>query len=101
MILIPAIDLKGGKVVRLFQGKFSEVTEYSNAPLEVAQKWKDSGADWLHLIDLDGAQTGIMKNSPNFIPIIKQVGVSVQIGGRIRSFETVEMLIGIGADRII
>ena len=55
MIVIPAIDIKGGKVVRLIQGKFDLVTEYSNDPLMVAMQWKKMGAQWLHVVDLDGA----------------------------------------------
>jgi phosphoribosylformimino-5-aminoimidazole carboxamide ribotide isomerase len=101
MILIPAIDIKGGKVVRLFQGKFSEVTEYAEDPVEVAKKWESLGAKWLHLVDLDGAQTGHMTNSPSFMAIIKEVGIPIQIGGGIRSFEAVDQLIDIGVSRII
>ena len=63
MILFPAIDIKDGKVVRLRQGEFSRVTEYSTDPLMVAKRWVSEGAQWLHVIDLDGAQTGVIKNS--------------------------------------
>jgi len=101
MILIPAIDIKGGKVVRLFQGKFSEVTEYAEDPVEVAKKWESMGAKWLHLVDLDGAQTGHMINSPSFLAIIKEVGIPIQIGGGIRSYEAVDQLMDIGVSRVI
>jgi len=101
MILIPAIDIKDGKVVRLFQGKFSEITEYDDDPVKVAQKWENLGAQWLHLVDLDGAQTGHMKNSPSFMAIIKQVKIPIEIGGGIRSLEAVEQLIDIGVARVI
>ena len=62
MIIFPAIDLKDEKVVRLRQGQFDQVTVYSNDPLAVARKWIQEGASWLHIVDLDGAQTGVMKN---------------------------------------
>ncbi len=101
MILIPAIDIKGGKVVRLFQGKFSKVTEYFDDPLEVARKWEGFGAQWLHLVDLDGAQTGKMTSLPIYSEIIKQVKIPVEIGGGIRSYEAVEQLIKIGVKRVI
>jgi len=101
MILLPAIDIKGGKVVRLFQGKFSEMTEYGDFPGHVAQKWEAMGAQWLHLVDLDGAQTGEMKNASAFVSIIQKVSIPVEIGGGIRSYETIEQLISIGAARVI
>ena len=101
MILIPAIDIKGGKVVRLFQGKFSEVTEYSDDPIQFAKKWEDLGARWLHLVDLDGAQTGKMVNAPIYHEIVRQLGIPIEIGGGIRNYEAVEGLVKIGVKRVI
>ena len=85
MIIFPAIDINGGKVVRLRQGKFSDVTEYSLDPLSVAQKWVDAGAQWIHIVDLDGALHGEMKNSDIIEKITKSVSVPIQVGGGIRT----------------
>ncbi len=93
MILIPAIDIKGGKVVRLFQGKFSDVTEYADDPLAMAQKWVALGAQWLHLVDLDGAKDGAMANRDVIAKIAQTVKIPVEVGGGIRSEETVDYLI--------
>jgi len=101
MILIPAIDIKGGKVVRLFQGKFSNVTEYADDPVKMAQKWESLGAKWLHLVDLDGAESGIIKSGADFFAIIKQIKIPVEVGGGIRSQEVIERLFTVGAARVI
>src|SRR3989338_4173875 len=101
MIIFPAIDIKNGKVVRLFQGKFDEVTEYSGDPLVVAQKWQQKGAQWLHVVDLDGAKTGEMRNRDAIIEIAKRVSVPVQVGGGIRSREDIQRLIDGGVARVI
>lgn len=101
MIIFPAIDIKDGKVVRLFQGKFDEVTEYSGDPLVVAQKWQQQGAQWLHVVDLDGAKTGTMQNRDAIIEIAKKVRVPIQVGGGIRSREDIQRLIDGGVARVI
>ncbi|MEK6538033.1 MAG: 1-(5-phosphoribosyl)-5-[(5-phosphoribosylamino)methylideneamino]imidazole-4-carboxamide isomerase [Nitrospirota bacterium] len=101
MIIFPAIDIKDGKVVRLFQGKFDEVTEYSGDPLVVAQNWQQKGAQWLHIVDLDGAKTGEMQNRAAIIAIAKKVSIPVQVGGGIRSREDVQRLIDGGVGRVI
>jgi len=101
MILIPAIDIKGGKVVRLFQGDFGKQTDYDPYPLMAAKRWRDMGAQWLHLVDLDGAQNGIMGNKDHIIYIAKKIGISVQVGGGIRDKETVKDLINAGVKRVI
>ncbi|MBF0511377.1 MAG: 1-(5-phosphoribosyl)-5-[(5-phosphoribosylamino)methylideneamino]imidazole-4-carboxamide isomerase [Candidatus Omnitrophica bacterium] len=101
MILIPAIDMKEGKVVRLFQGKFSDVTQYGDDPVKTALQWERLGARWLHLVDLDGAKTGDMLNEPQFRGIIKEIGIPVEIGGGIRSRERVDELVKMGFARVI
>ena len=101
MILIPAIDIKGGKVVRLFQGKFSEVTEYADDPLSMAIKWENLGAPWLHVVDLDGAKDGIMVNKETIIGIAKTLKIPVEVGGGIRNEETINVLIEAGVARVI
>ncbi len=93
MILIPAIDIKGGKVVRLFQGKFSDVTEYADDPAAMAIKWEKMGAQWLHLVDLDGAKDGVMANKEVITKIAQTVKIPVEVGGGVRDRETVEYLI--------
>jgi phosphoribosylformimino-5-aminoimidazole carboxamide ribotide isomerase len=101
MILIPAIDIKDGQVVRLFQGDFSKQTGYDPYPLMAAKRWCDMGAKWLHLVDLDGAKNGIMSNKEHIVYIIKKTNVSVQVGGGIRDSKTVEDLIKAGVERVI
>ena len=87
--------------MRLFQGKFDEVTEYSGDPLVVAQKWQKQGAQWLHVVDLDGAKTGEMRNRDAIIAIAKKVSIPVQVGGGIRSREDIQRLIDGGVARVI
>ncbi|MBI4308737.1 MAG: 1-(5-phosphoribosyl)-5-[(5-phosphoribosylamino)methylideneamino]imidazole-4-carboxamide isomerase [Candidatus Omnitrophica bacterium] len=102
MIPIPAIDLKNNKVVRLYKGKFDEATAYELTPVDAAQKWIDLGAKWLHVVDLDGAQTGEMKNLNSIKEIIKKFGnVPVQVGGGVRSDEAIKKLLDLGAARVI
>ena len=85
MILIPAIDIKGSKVVRLFQGKFSEVTEYSQDPHQIALKWQSLGAAWIHVIDLDGAKDGVMANMEIIGRIAQEAKARIEVGGGIRN----------------
>ena len=101
MIIFPAIDIKDGKVVRLLQGKFDKVTEYSDDPVTVAQKWQDMGAQWLHLVDLDGAKTGEIKNMDVILNIAKSVNIPVQMGGGVRRKEDIGKLIEGGVSRVI
>ena len=101
MILFPAIDIKEGKVVRLFQGKFDALTEYSGDPLVIAKQWESLGAKWLHVVDLDGAQTGVMRNQDIIAHIVKTVKIPVQVGGGIRNAEIAQMLFGEGVSRVV
>ena len=101
MILIPAIDIKDGQVVRLFQGDFGKQTDYDPYPLMAAKRWRDMGAKWLHLVDLDGAKNGVMSNKEHIIYIAKKIDVSVQAGGGIRDKQTVDDLIKAGVKRVI
>lgn len=101
MILLPAIDIKGGKVVRLFQGKFSEMTEYADDPLNMARKWEGLGATWLHIVDLDGAKDGVMANKEVIKKIAQGVKIPIEVGGGIRNEETVAELIQAGVSRVI
>lgn len=101
MLIIPAIDLRGGKVVRLFQGKFNQEKVYSADPVKVAKHWAKQGAKFLHIVDLDGASSGALKNIEVLKKIIDQVGIGVEFGGGVRSIETVSMLLGLGVQRVI
>jgi len=101
MILFPAIDIKDGKVVRLIQGKFDEVTEYSTNPLETAKHWQAEGAEWLHLVDLDGAKDGEIRNLDAIISIAQNIEIPVQMGGGIRTMGNIESLLNGGVSRVI
>jgi phosphoribosylformimino-5-aminoimidazole carboxamide ribotide isomerase len=100
MLVIPAIDLREGRCVRLFQGKFDQETSYSDDPGEVGQRWIDAGARRLHVVDLDGARSG----EPCQLEIVKricQLGVPVQLGGGLRQMDHVRAAIEAGVDRVI
>ena len=101
MIIFPAIDIKEGKVVRLVQGKFDEVTEYSGAPAAMAKIWAGKGAQWLHVVDLDGAQAGDMQNMDIILKIAESVDIPVQVGGGIRTKEHIRTLLDGGVRRVI
>lgn len=100
MQVIPAIDIREGRVVRLYRGLYNRQTVYSNDPAEVAKRWKDEGANILHVIDLDGAIYGSPKNLKSVIEIVKQ-GVFVHLGGGLRSKETIEMAFKMGVNKVI
>jgi phosphoribosylformimino-5-aminoimidazole carboxamide ribotide isomerase len=101
MIVIPAIDLKDGKCVRLLQGREEDVTVYSDNPAEMAEKWVDMGARLLHVVDLDGAFTGEQKNFKRISEIRKAVHIPIEVGGGIRNIGRIETLIDLGVDRTI
>lgn len=101
MIIYPAIDIKEGKVVRLRQGKFDDITEYSDDPVEMAKAWKRKGAEWLHVVDLDGALTGEMQNYDIVIKIAETVNIPVQAGGGIRQKEDIDKLFSHGVQRVV
>ena len=101
MVILPAIDLLDGKVVRLAQGKREEVTVYSNDPLEVAGRWKAQGASWLHVVDLNGAFEGTYTNLPLAEQIIRESGLDVELSGGIRSKETLTHCLAAGAKRVV
>jgi phosphoribosylformimino-5-aminoimidazole carboxamide ribotide isomerase len=101
MLVIPAIDLKDGKCVRLLQGKKDTATTYSNDPATTARQWESYGAKLLHIVDLDGAFTGDLKNINAIIKIRKSVNIALQVGGGIRKIGNVINLFSAGIDRII
>lgn len=101
MIIYPAVDIKDGKCVRLVQGEFDKVTVYSDDPVQMALKWESLGAEYLHVVDLDGARTGEAQNISITSEIAAKLGIPVQLGGGIRSIETIEKLISNGIQRVI
>ncbi len=101
MIVIPAIDLKDGRCVRLRQGRLDEETVYSQDPAEVARRWESEGARVLHVVDLNGAVEGVPRNRAAVESILKAVKIPVQVGGGIRDLATVEAYLAAGAERVV
>lgn len=101
MIILPAIDLKNGKCVRLLQGKKNSETIYFDNPVDVARKWQAKGGQYLHLVDLDGAFDGTPKNKALIKEIVNALDIPVELGGGIRDLETAKEYIDCGIARII
>lgn len=101
MIIYPAVDVKDARCVRLVQGNFSDVTVYSDNPVEMALKWEGEGAQYLHVVDLDGARTGEPKNLWIISEMAVKLGIPLQLGGGIRSIETIEIMLCKGISRVI
>jgi phosphoribosylformimino-5-aminoimidazole carboxamide ribotide isomerase len=101
VILYPAIDIRDGRAVRLTQGDYERETVYDADPLDAARRWAESGARWLHVVDLDGAREGATANLAAIERIAATAGVPVQAGGGLRSLEAVDALLGAGAERAV
>ena len=101
MDLFPAIDLCGAKAVRLLRGDYDKMTVYSDAPFEVACGFKQAGAEYLHLVDLDGAKDGGTRNFDVIGKIVADSGLKVELGGGIRNITTVEQYLDLGVMRVI
>lgn len=101
MLVIPAIDLKDGRCVRLLQGRMDAVTTYSNDPVSMARLWESCGARLLHVVDLDGAFTGDQKNFDAIVKIRKSVSMDIEVGGGIRDMKKIDDLAVTGINRII
>jgi phosphoribosylformimino-5-aminoimidazole carboxamide ribotide isomerase len=101
MLLLPAIDLMDGKVVRLKRGLATEKTVYSSDPVAVARKWRDAGADWLHLVDLDAAFSGEPRNLPHIESICAAVDVPCELGGGMRNPKNIAIAFDAGIRRVI
>lgn len=101
MILLPAIDIRDGKAVRLEQGRFDRETVYGADPLEAARDWVEQGAEQLHVVDLDGAREGEPVNLEQLEQIASELGVPVQFGGGLRSADAIEGALAAGAGRVI
>lgn len=100
MLVIPAIDIKGGKVVRLTQGLADKETIYSESPVEMAHKWESFGVKLIHVVDLDGALQGELKNLTAIGDIAKAVKTKIEVGGGIRDIETIERVLDTGVDKV-
>ncbi len=101
MIIIPAIDIRNGKVVRLVQGDYRRETVYSNSPLEIARKWDSYGVKMIHIVDLDGALAGEIKNLGIVRDIAGKVKARVELGGGIRSYEAIKAALDAGVDKVV
>ena len=101
MLILPAIDLRGGNCVRLVKGDFKQETIYSEHPEEIALRWEGEGAEFLHVVDLDGALAGEPQNMDAIKRILQAVTIPVEVGGGIRSMESIDRLLSIGVSRVI
>lgn len=101
MIIFPAVDILQGKCVRLIQGDYNQEKVYSDSPVDMAKKWEEKGAEFIHIVDLDGAKSGESINQQIIIDIAKAVRVPTQVGGGIRSLKTIETYIENGVNRVI
>ncbi len=101
MIIYPAIDVKDGRCVRLVQGQFTDVTVYSDHPVEMAKKFEQIGAQYLHVVDLDGARLGEPRNTAVISEMAVKLGIPVQLGGGIRTIEMIEIILCKGIHRVI
>ena len=99
--ILPAIDLKDGKCVRLRQGKAEDVTVYSSDPVDMALQWEKEGGDYLHVVDLDGAFEGRPVHGEVIGRIAKALSIPVEVGGGLRTDEDIEHILGLGVDRVI
>ena len=101
MLIIPAIDIKGGRCVRLEQGNFEKEIIYGDDPIKIAEKWEKQGAKLVHIVDLDGAKTGKIKHLKLIAEIIKNISIPVEVGGGIRDLEAIKNLFNIGVENVI
>ena len=101
MLIYPAIDLYEGKAVRLYKGDYTQMTVYNENPVAVAEDFVKSGAQWIHMVDLEGAKMGTTPNLDTICRLKKQTGLRCQVGGGIRSIDTVRAYLDAGIDRVI
>ena len=101
MDILPAIDILGGKAVRLAKGDYNAVTVYNDDPAAQAALFKEQGARWIHVVDLDGARSGVPENIDIIERIIKETGLKIEVGGGIRSLETIDRLAEAGVSRVV
>ena len=101
MVILPAIDIKDGNCVRLFKGDYGTVQKVADSYMDTARGFEVSGAEWVHMVDLDGAKDASQQNKDIFIDVAKNTKLKVEVGGGIRSLDTVEMYLSAGISRVI
>lgn len=101
MILYPAVDIRAGRAVRLIQGDYDRETEYDADPVDAAVRWAEGGAEWLHVVDLDGARSGTAANLQHVRRIASEVDLPLQLGGGLRDGDAVERALDAGAERVV
>lgn len=101
MIILPAIDIKDGNCVRLFKGDYATVEKVAESYMDTARSFEKCGASWIHMVDLDGAKDASQQNKDIFIDVAKNTGLKVEVGGGVRSLDTVEMYVSSGVSRVI
>ncbi len=101
MIIIPAVDIKNGRCVRLFQGRMDDETVFSDDPAAMARRWEAEGAEIIHVVDLDGAVEKSPQNTDSILEILENISVPVQVGGGIRNEKTIRMYLDLGVKRVI
>lgn len=101
MVILPAIDIKDGECVRLYRGDYATVQKVADNYMDTARSFERSGAEWIHMVDLDGAKDATQQNKEVFIDVAKNTGLKVEVGGGIRTLDTVEMYLSSGISRVI
>ena len=101
MIILPAIDIKDGQCVRLTKGDFATVEKVAEDPLITARSFRDAGAEWIHMVDLDGAKEGSLVNSPIFLEVAQKTDLKIELGGGIRTMESIDYYMERGISRVI
>ncbi len=101
MIILPAIDIKDGQCVRLYQGDYDQVTTYDVDPTKIAQRWQRSGASWLHIVDLDGAAAGYPVNVESIKNIRAGTTLQIELGGGMRTLADIGHMLDLGIDRVV
>lgn len=100
MVLVPAIDMLNGQCIRLYKGDYNKVTVYGN-PVEIGKMWQEMGAEMIHLVDLDGAEAGNPKNLEVIKKLVETLDIPLELGGGIRSMDTIKMYLDLGVQRVI
>ncbi|SRR6266487_1821742 len=101
MILLPSIDIKDGLCVRLYQGDYAQMTTYDPDPVQVARRWQDAGASWLHVVDLDGAKEGVPVNVALIERIRGATHLRIEVGGGLRALAHIEQILALGVERVV
>lgn len=101
MIIFPAIDIRGGRCVRLTEGRFDRETVFADNPVDIVERWTKAGAEYLHVVDLDGALAGVSRNLDAIQNILAHANIPVQVGGGIRTLKNMEQLLSLGVTRVI